>query len=164
MVTHSSILAWEMLWKQSLVGYSPWGHRGVRHDLVTEQQGKYYSLNWIFPTCLPVMPSDARQGCFGYVNLLGFFLPPGVSQALLCHEMPAFLKSSRPSQDDKTEDVFTASEASKISDEQRAFGLYQNTISCGIQNLNFNMHKIKVRLIFIFEKHRLLPYRYPKAG
>ena len=79
MVTHSSILAWEILWKQSLVGYSPWGHRGVRHDLVTEQQGKYYSLNWIFPTFLPVMPSDARQGCFGYVNLLGFFLPPGIS-------------------------------------------------------------------------------------
>jgi hypothetical protein len=44
--------------------------------------------------------------------------------------MPAFLESSRPFQDDKTEDVFTASEASKISDEQRAFGLYQNTIPC----------------------------------
>ena len=45
MATHSSILAWEIL-RQSLVVYSPWGHRGIRHDLVIEQQqGKYCSLN-----------------------------------------------------------------------------------------------------------------------
>ena len=25
MATHFSILAWEILWKRSLVGYSPWG-------------------------------------------------------------------------------------------------------------------------------------------
>ena len=26
MATHSSILAWRIPWKRSLVGYSPWGH------------------------------------------------------------------------------------------------------------------------------------------
>ena len=36
--THSSILAWEIPWKESLAGYSPWGHKRVRHDLVTKQQ------------------------------------------------------------------------------------------------------------------------------
>ena len=38
MVTHSSILVWEISWTESLVGYSPWGRRRVRHDLVTKQQ------------------------------------------------------------------------------------------------------------------------------
>ena len=27
MATHSSILAWEIPWKGSLVGYSPWSHK-----------------------------------------------------------------------------------------------------------------------------------------
>ena len=27
MVTHSSIIAWKIPWKRSLVGYSPWGHK-----------------------------------------------------------------------------------------------------------------------------------------
>jgi len=27
MATHSSILAWRILWIRSLAGYSPWGHR-----------------------------------------------------------------------------------------------------------------------------------------
>ena len=34
MATHSSILAWEISW-MSLVGYSSWGHKGARHDLMT---------------------------------------------------------------------------------------------------------------------------------
>ena len=38
MTTHSSILAWEMPWTGSLVGYSPWGHKRVRYYLVTKQQ------------------------------------------------------------------------------------------------------------------------------
>ena len=38
MATHSSILAWRILWREEPgVGYSPWGCR-VRHDLVTEHQ------------------------------------------------------------------------------------------------------------------------------
>ena len=27
MATHSSILAWEMSWTESLLGYSPWGSK-----------------------------------------------------------------------------------------------------------------------------------------
>ena len=27
MATHSSILAWKIPWRKSLVGYSPWGHK-----------------------------------------------------------------------------------------------------------------------------------------
>ena len=27
MVTHSSILAWNIRWTEELVGYSPWGHK-----------------------------------------------------------------------------------------------------------------------------------------
>ena len=38
MATHSSILAWKMHGQRSLAGYSPWGHKIVRHDLATKQQ------------------------------------------------------------------------------------------------------------------------------
>ena len=42
MATHSSILALEIPWTESLVGYSPWDNKRVRYDLVTKpppQQG-----------------------------------------------------------------------------------------------------------------------------
>ena len=32
---HSSILAWEIPWTEETV-YSPWGHKRVRHNLVTK--------------------------------------------------------------------------------------------------------------------------------
>ena len=35
MTTHSSILGWRIPWTE---GYRPWGHKRVRHDLVTKQQ------------------------------------------------------------------------------------------------------------------------------
>ena len=38
MATHFSILAWEIPGLRSLVGYSPWGCRRVRHNLETKQQ------------------------------------------------------------------------------------------------------------------------------
>ena len=38
MAARSSILAWEIPWTESLVGYSPWGHKRVRHGLATKQQ------------------------------------------------------------------------------------------------------------------------------
>ena len=38
MVTHSSILAWRIPWTEELGGYSLWGRKRVRHNLVTEQQ------------------------------------------------------------------------------------------------------------------------------
>ena len=30
--THSSVLAWRIPWVEEPGGYSPWGHRRVRHD------------------------------------------------------------------------------------------------------------------------------------
>ena len=44
MATHSSILAWTIPWKESLVGYSP---KGVKESDTTEQLNthhKYYYL------------------------------------------------------------------------------------------------------------------------
>ena len=38
MVTHASILAWEIPWTEELAGCSPWGHKRVRRDLVTKEQ------------------------------------------------------------------------------------------------------------------------------
>ena len=43
MSTHSSILAWETPWTDSLVGYSPGGRRQVRYDLATEEQQQLLS-------------------------------------------------------------------------------------------------------------------------
>ena len=36
MTTHSSILAWEILWTEEPKGYSPWGGR-VRYNFITKQ-------------------------------------------------------------------------------------------------------------------------------
>ena len=40
MATHSSVLAWEILWTEEPHGlqFSPRGHKRVGHDLVTKQQ------------------------------------------------------------------------------------------------------------------------------
>ena len=43
MATHSSILAGKSHGQRSLVGYSPWGLKRVRHDLVTEYTCIYTS-------------------------------------------------------------------------------------------------------------------------
>ena len=32
MATHSSILAWDFSWTESLVGYSPWSHKIIGHE------------------------------------------------------------------------------------------------------------------------------------
>ena len=37
MATHSSILAWRILWTEEPGGYGPWGRRRVGHDLATKQ-------------------------------------------------------------------------------------------------------------------------------
>ena len=44
MATHSSILPGEFHEQRSLKGYSPWGHKRVRHDLVTQRQQHHQSL------------------------------------------------------------------------------------------------------------------------
>ena len=48
MATHSSILAWKIPWAEEPGGYSPWGLKKVRHDLVTKQQlcAKHYRNFW----------------------------------------------------------------------------------------------------------------------
>ena len=38
MATHSNIFAGKSHGQRSLVGYSPWGCKRVRHDLVTKQR------------------------------------------------------------------------------------------------------------------------------
>ena len=42
MATHTSILAWRILWIEEPASYSPWGRKRVRYDLATKQkqQGK----------------------------------------------------------------------------------------------------------------------------
>ena len=42
-ITHSTILAWKITLTGDLVGYSSWGHKRVRHDLVTKQQTNSYT-------------------------------------------------------------------------------------------------------------------------
>ena len=41
MATHSSILAWEILWAEEPGGLQSTGLQKVRHDLVTKQQQQY---------------------------------------------------------------------------------------------------------------------------
>ena len=38
MATHSSVLVWRIPLTEEPGGYSPWGHKRVRHSLATEQQ------------------------------------------------------------------------------------------------------------------------------
>ena len=40
MATHSSILAWEIPWTEEPGGLQSMGHKGVGHNLATEQQQK----------------------------------------------------------------------------------------------------------------------------
>ena len=37
MATWSNILAWKIPWTEELADYNPWGHKRVRHNLVTKQ-------------------------------------------------------------------------------------------------------------------------------
>ena len=38
MATHSWIFAWEILWTEEAVDFSPWGCKILRNDLATKQQ------------------------------------------------------------------------------------------------------------------------------
>ena len=44
MATHSSVLAWGISWTEESGGHNLWGHKRVRHNLVTKKQQT--------PTCL----------------------------------------------------------------------------------------------------------------
>ena len=41
MATHSSILVWKPHGQRSLVGYSPWGRKRVRHNQKLKQQEQF---------------------------------------------------------------------------------------------------------------------------
>ena len=41
MATHSSILAWKISWAEKPGRLRPWGHKRVRHGLVTKQQQSF---------------------------------------------------------------------------------------------------------------------------
>ena len=46
--TYSVTLAWEIPEQRSLAGYSPWGHKRVRYELVTKQQQQQQQLYMFF--------------------------------------------------------------------------------------------------------------------
>ena len=48
MATHSSILACKTPWIEEPGRLGPWGHKRVRHDLVTKQQQKdIFGVEWL---------------------------------------------------------------------------------------------------------------------
>ena len=58
--THSSILAWDK--KGSLMDYSPWDCKRVRHNLATEQQ-QQYSVWWYHSLILSRISSKTNARC-----------------------------------------------------------------------------------------------------
>ena len=46
MAAHSSTPAWKSHGQRSMVGYSPWSHKRVRHHLVTKQQHGSHTCSW----------------------------------------------------------------------------------------------------------------------
>ena len=61
MATQSSILHGKSCGQRSLVGYSPWGHKRVGHDLVTKQNNNYCYL-WASQLALMVKNQVANVG------------------------------------------------------------------------------------------------------
>ena len=62
MEIHSSIFAWRIPWAEEPRGYSPWGHKKVRRNLVTKQQlfshvprasAPLASPTPVSPSCIP---------------------------------------------------------------------------------------------------------------
>ena len=69
---HCSILAWRIPWKRSLVGYSPWGHTRVRHNLATKQQPRLNQPFWFSfvpgPGCWVLFNFANFWGIYSYLN------------------------------------------------------------------------------------------------
>ena len=69
---HCSILAWRIPWKRSLVGYSPWGHTRVRHNLTTKQQPRLNQPFWFSfvpgPGCWVLFNFANFWGIYSYLN------------------------------------------------------------------------------------------------
>ena len=58
MVHHSSIFAWEIPWTEK-PGYSPWGHKKVRHNLATKEQQYFQRQIKIF--CKVLLYSEKKN-------------------------------------------------------------------------------------------------------
>ena len=56
--------------QRSLVGYSPWGHKRVRHDWATRQQQLYFWDGLFYPVGLLLIIQDAGHSNRGRVCLL----------------------------------------------------------------------------------------------
>ena len=66
METYSSILAWRIPWTGGLVGYSPWGHKTVGHDLATKQH--------MCSSCVPFCFLTLFDYFILHCGLLSYFL------------------------------------------------------------------------------------------
>ena len=73
MATHSSILAWRILWMRSLVGYNPWG---CKESDATEQG----TLSLLHTAACP--PPLWSEGLHLTCDLVPLHAPPRHSQAL----------------------------------------------------------------------------------
>ena len=65
MATHSSSLAWDIPWTESLVGYSPWGHKEweTPERLTLTKLNIYVSLTQLPLYRIPSMPAlEQRLG------------------------------------------------------------------------------------------------------
>jgi len=69
MATHPNILIWEIPRTEKPGGYSPWGHKSVRHNLATKQQQSF--------TIRKAAPVHFRM-----LNIPGL-CPPDASSSLL---------------------------------------------------------------------------------
>ena len=56
----------ELHGQRSLVGYSPWGHKRVKHDLVTKQPQQQH--------CLVIQPTDSQAEFVPGAQIKCFFL------------------------------------------------------------------------------------------
>ena len=65
MATYSNIPVWEISWKRSMADYSPWGHKKVRHNLLTKQQQYIYIYiyiyTYIYNVCVCVRVTDSLR-------------------------------------------------------------------------------------------------------
>ena len=64
MVTHSSILAWDISWAEEPGGLHPWGSKSVGHDLVTKQQQQQKMQKQWKAVKQDSVPQDRRWGDF----------------------------------------------------------------------------------------------------
>ena len=71
-VTHSSILAWEILRTEKLVGYRIGGRKRVKHNLVTkqQQQGRQMNINLNFILYMSEFKMDHTDAQQAYEKML----------------------------------------------------------------------------------------------